>query len=288
MIVVTGATGQLGSLIIQRLLETVPAADIGVSVRDPRKADHLAQSGVRVRQGDFSERDSLTAAFQGARQVLIVSSNAGAYGGDPVLQHRNAIEAARAAGVRRIVYTSHMAASSTSAFPPMHSHAATEAMLRDSGVAWTALRNGFYAESASLYLGNASSSGDLATPQDGKVSWTTHADLAAGAARILIDEGRFDGPTPPLTAARSLDFDDVAQALSDLSGRPVKRRIATDEQAEATLVARGLSPAIVAITLGFYRAARAGEFAATDPTLANLIGREPTPLHEVLAQTSQR
>lgn len=287
MIVVTGATGQLGSLIVQRLLETVPAADIGVSVRDTEKADHLAQLGVRVRHGDFSERDSLAAAFRGARQVLIVSSNAGAYGGDPVAQHRNAIEAARAAGVRRIVYTSHMAASSTSTFPPMHSHAATEEMLRDSGIAWTALRNGFYAGSASLYLGNAPSSGDFATPQDGKVCWTAHADLAAGAARILIDEGRFDGPTPPLTAPRSLDFDDVAQVLSDLSGRPVKRRIVTDGQAEASLAARNLSPAIVAITLGFYRAARAGEFAATDPTLANLIGKEPTPLREVLAQAGQ-
>lgn len=283
MIVVTGATGQLGGLIVEHLLGLVPAERIGVSVRDPAKAKPLAKRGVQVRRGDFAEPDSLRSAFAGAAQVLVVSSNARAHGGDTLAQHRAAIDAARAAGVRRIVYTSHMAASTSSAFPPMHDHAATEAMLWEAGIAWTALRNGFYAESVRMYLGQAVSSGELAAPQDGKVSWTAHADLAAAAARVLVEEGRFNGPTPPLTAREALDFGDIAKILGDLSGHPVKRQIIADDALEALLVAKAVPSAVIAITLGMYRAARAGEFAATDPTLAALIGREPKTLREVLA-----
>ncbi|MDH7794595.1 MULTISPECIES: SDR family oxidoreductase [unclassified Beijerinckia] len=284
MIIVTGATGQLGSLIVERLLELIPAGQVAASARDPRKAGHLASRGVQVRRGDFSEPDSLAAAFEGATQVLIVSSNARAHGGDTLAQHRAAIDAARTAGARRIVYTSHMGASASSAFPPMHDHAATEAMLRDTGIAWTALRNGFYAESVPQYLGNTAASGVLEAPLDGKVSWTAHADLAAAAAHALTDEGRLDGPTPPLTAPDALDFADIAKILSDLSGRPIERRMIADSEQEARLAARGLPPAIIAIALGLYRAARAGEFAATDPTLKSLIGRPPITLREVLAR----
>lgn len=284
MIIVTGATGQLGSLILERLLDLVPVHQIAASARDPQKAGDLASRGVQVRRGDFSEPDSLVTAFKGASQVLIVSSNARAHGGDTLAQHRAAIDAARTAGARRIVYTSHMGASASSAFPPMHDHAATEAMLRAAGIAWTALRNGFYAESVSQYLGNATASGVLEAPQDGKVSWTAHADLASAAARILADEGRFDGPTPPLTATDALDFSDIAKILSDLTGRSIERRTITDSEQEARLAARSLPPAIVAIALGLYRAARAGEFAASDPTLKTLIGRAPMTLREVLAR----
>ena len=284
MIIVTGATGRLGSLIVEALLNLVPADGIGASVRDPGKGLELAKRGVRVRRGDFAEPESLTAAFEGATQVLIVSSNARAHGGDTLAQHRAAIQAAEAAGARRIVYTSHMAASASSAFPPMHDHAATEAMLQDCGIAWTALRNGFYAESVPRLVGDATSSSELVAPEDGEVSWTAHVDLAAAAARVLAQEGRFDGPTPPLTAREALDFGNVAAILSDLSGRRIERKTVADGDYEARLVAQGLPPVVVAITLGMYRAARAREFAATDPTLATLLGREPTTLREVLSR----
>ena len=201
MIVITGATGALGRQIVAQLLDRRNADQIGVSVRDPAKAQALSQRGVRVRQGDFDHPETLAAAFEGATQVLIVSSNARAYGGDAIGQQRAAVEAARAAGARRIVYTSHMGAGADSAFPPMHDHAAAEAMLRDCGVAWTALRNGFYASTVPMMVGEAASSGVLAAPADGKVSWTAHADLAAAAVEVLLQEGRFEGPTPPLTGS---------------------------------------------------------------------------------------
>ena len=282
MIVITGATGQLGRRIVERLLDLAPSGQIGASTRDPDKAADLAKRGVRVRHGDFAKPDSLATAFEGASQLLVVSSNAGARGGDPIAQHRAVIDTARAAGVRRMVYTSHMGASAASAFPPMHSHAATEQMLKESGVAWTALRNGFYASTIPTMLGDAATSGVLAAPRDGRVSWTTHDDLATAAAQALMQEGRFEGPTPPLTASDSLDLADVAALLAELHGRPVERRIVTDEEQERRMTARGASSAVTAITLGMYRAARAGEFKTVDPTLATLLGRQPTSLRQVL------
>ena len=159
MIIVTGASGQLGHAIVEKLAGLVPAGGIGASVRDPSRAQDLAALGVRVRQGDFEDPASLTHAFEGATQVLMVSSNAASRGGDALAQHRVAIAAAREAGARRIVYTSHMAASPNSAFRPMHDHAATEAMLARSGLAWTALRNGFYAASGLAIMAEAFKTG---------------------------------------------------------------------------------------------------------------------------------
>ncbi len=284
MIIVTGASGQLGRAIVEGLVKRVPAEQIGVSVRDPEKASALAALGVRVRRGDFADPASLSDAFEGATQVLIVSSNASAYGGDPLAQHRAAIEAARAAGAGRVVYTSHMAASSASLFPPMRDHAATEEMLSQSGLAWTALRNGFYASGGIMFLGDALKTGVLEVPADGKVSWTAHADLAEAAAILLADEGQYEGPTPPLTNSQALDLADLAATASELQARPVHRQIVPDEDFQAKLAARGMPGHVVDIMLGFYRASRQGEFAAVDPTLARLLGRSPISMRDVIAE----
>lgn len=283
MIVVTGATGQLGRAIIEKLVARVPPSTVGASCREPTEAAALAALGVRVRRGDFEDLGSLVQAFEDASQVLVVSSNARAYGGDTLAQHKNAIDAARVAGVRRVVYTSHMGASATSRFPPMLDHAATEDMLRASGLAWTALRNGFYASSALHLLGDMWKTGTLEAPADGKVAWTAHADLAEAAAAVLADEGRFDGPTPPLTAAEALDLADLAELAARAVGKPMRRHVLSDEELRTRLTARGVPVAVVEIALGLYRAAREGEFAAVDPTLAELLGRRPIAMAELLA-----
>lgn len=287
MIVITGGTGTLGRQIVEHLLQLVPIDQIGVSVRVPAKAGDLAARGVRVRQGDFADPASLAASFEGAAQVLMVSSNARASGGDAVAQHRDAIAAAKRAGARRIVYTSHMGASADSAFSPMQDHAATEALLAESGIGWTSLRNGFYASTVPQLVGDAAKTGVIEAPADGKVAWTAHADLAAAAAHILADEGSFDGPTPPLTAAESLDLSDIAALLSERAGRPVERRVVSDDDQAAKLARFGLPPAVVEISLGLYRAARAGEFARTDSTLETLIGRQPSTVRDVLARSAK-
>lgn len=283
MIVVTGATGQLGRLIVQKLLDRVAADRVGVSVRDRKKVAGLDALGVRVRQGDFDHANSLRDAFEGATQILIVSSNARASGGDPLAQHRNAIDAAKAVGAQRIVYTSHMAASATSSFPPARDHAATEAMLAASGLAWTALRHGFYAESGLMMSREGLETGVIEAPADGKVCWTTHADLAEANAIILADEGRFDGPTPPLTAAQAIDLDEFSAIASDVLGKPVTRKILSDEELKAKMAARGAPEGAATIALGLYTAARNGEFATVDPTLERLLGRSPITMRELIA-----
>lgn len=286
MIIVTGANGQLGRAIVEKLVERVPASQVGASVRDPEKAGDLAALGVRVRRGDFADPGSLADAFEGATQVLIVSSNASAYGGDPLAQHRAAIEAASAAGAGRIVYTSHMAASSASLFPPMRDHAATEEMLGQSGLAWTSLRNGFYASSGLMFLGDALKTGMLEVPADGKVSWTTHADLAEAAAILLANEGQYEGTTPPLTGSQALDLADLTAIASELQGQSVHRQTVPDEDFRAKMAARGLPGHVVDIMLGFYLASRQGEFAAVDPALERLLGRRPISMRDVIAEKS--
>ena len=280
MIVITGATGQLGSLIVASLLERVPAEEVGVSVRNPGRATGLAERGVRVRRGDFNEPNSLAGAFEGATQVLIVSANE--IGGNAVDAHVAAIDAARAAGAERILYTSHQGASADSLFAPMRDHAATEEYLAETGTPFTSLRNGFYATTVPFILGQALTTGEIVAPADGPVSWTTPSDLAEAAATILADPGRFDGATPPLTAPDVFDLDDVAGILTKLTGRTIRRTVAEDDEWAAGLTAHGAPEAQATMLVAMFRAALRGEFSATSPTLGDLLGRPATPLSSFL------
>jgi len=222
--------------------------------------------------------------------VLLVSSNAAAYGGDTMAQHRAAIDAARTAGVERVVYTAHQAAAANSEFFPSRDHAATEELLRASGLAWTSLRNGFYASSGLDYLIGREflETGILEAPAEGKTAWTDRADLAQAAAAVLLDEGRYEGPTPPLTGSQSLDFADVAKIASDVLGRPIARKVLSDDEYRAKVAAKGAPAQVAEFSLSFYRAARRGEFSAVDPTLERLIGRPPTTMRELIARAAAR
>ncbi|MFG1823267.1 NAD(P)H-binding protein [Microbispora bryophytorum] len=279
MIIITGATGQLGRGVVERLLARLPADRIGVSVRDPLKAQDLVDLGVRVRQGEFDDPASLAYAFEGASQVLIVSGPADAR------PHRTAIEAATAAGAERVLYTSHMGANPASPFVPMPSHAETEQDLAASGVAFTALRNGFYATTAVHFVRQALQSGTLVAPEDGPVSWTAHADLAEVAAVTLTEEGRLDGITPPLTGPESLDLAYAAAIAADLTGREITRVTVPDEEWVAGMVSRGTPEQQARFLLGMFEASRKGEFAEVGPALGELLGRQPTTLRELLAAT---
>ncbi|MFF0647753.1 NmrA family NAD(P)-binding protein [Streptomyces tendae] len=284
MIIVTGATGQLGRRIVEHLLTRVPAEQVGVSVRDPGspRARTFADRGVRVRRGDFADAGSLAHAFEGASQVLVVSVDK--LGEECVKQHRTAIEAAVAAGARRVLYTSQMGAGSASHFQACRDHAATEEILRGCGVPFTALRNGFYAASATRFLDHALETGEILLPADGPVAWTTHADLAEATAAVLADEGCFEGPTPPLTASRALTFDDIAALASEVTGRRFTRSTAPEAAFRDQLVAQGVPAHYADQFLGIFAAARAGEFATADPALAELLGREPVGMREVLGE----
>jgi uncharacterized protein YbjT (DUF2867 family) len=170
----------------------------------------------------------------------------------------------------------------------MPDHAATEASLQASGMAFTSLRNGFYAANGLMLMGDALQTGRLIAPQDGPVCWTAHADLAEAAAIALTDEGRLDGLTPPLTAAAALDLAGIAAIASDLTGRPITRVTVADEEWRAGLVSRGMPERQAGMLLGLFLASREGEFAAVDPALERLLGRPPMSMRDVLAASLPR
>lgn len=281
MILVTGATGQLGRAVVRDLLRHVPADRVAASVRDPAKAADLASLGVEVRRGDYADPDSLRAAFAGAEQVLMISADK--LGDEAIALHRAAIRAAGEAGARRILYTSHAGARVGLPFLPADQHARTEADLAASGLAWTALRHGFYAESCLQMIGDGLSSGDLRVPEDGPVAWTARADLAAADAAILAGEGTWDGATAPLTAAAAVTMAEVAVTASDAFGRAIRHTVVADEDWREARIAAGVPPFYADLLLGTFRASRAGDFAATDPALETLLGRAPRTLREVLS-----
>ncbi|MGW7529687.1 SDR family oxidoreductase [Streptomyces sp. NPDC054783] len=283
MIIVTGATGNLGRRIVERLLERLSADRVGVSVRDPRKAQDLTDRGVRVRQGSFDDPASLVHAFEGAEQLLLVSLDR--TGEECVTGHRAAIDAAVKVGVGRILYTSQMGATHDSRFQACRDHAQTEDLLRATGLPWTALRNGFYAASALQFLESARHTGDIALPADGPVAWTGHDDLAEATAAILTHEGRFEGPTPPLTGPAALDFDAVAEIAAQATGRPFTRTVVPDNAFREQALAHGAPAPTADLMLSIFAAARNSEFTAIDPTLAELIGREPATFRTLLEHT---
>ncbi|WP_029430635.1 NAD(P)H-binding protein [Blastococcus sp. URHD0036] len=280
MIVVTGATGALNGATVDHLMDRLPARDIAVAVRDVSRADRFAARGVEVRRGDYADPATLADAFRGADQVLLVSASDP--GADAVALHRTAIEAAVDAGAGRILYTSHQGAAADSPFGPARDHAATEQVLAGSGVAWTALRNGFYAHSLGWLTGPWRETGRIVVPADGPVSWTAREDAAEAAAAVLTSDGAFDGPVT-LTAGTAPTFAEIAEIASDLSGQRIECEVVEPEEWVTGAVAAGQSEFLARFTLGIHLAARDGFFAGVDPLLGDLLRREPRTVRDVLA-----
>ncbi len=268
MIVVTGVGGRLGGAVLAALLERVDPAEVGVSTTRPDQLQNLSRRGVRVRRGTFDDPESLRDAFDGADRVLVVS--APRQGAAAVEAHRVAMEAARDRGVSRIFYTSHVGADALSAFPPAVTHAATEVMLRDSGMAFTALRNGFYADTPIRLLKTAAESGELRVPADAPVTWTMHRDLGPGIAELLLDPS-YDDRAVNLTGGQAVDMAALAKTASELLDQPIRHVPISDDDYAAELRAAGVPELGVTMTLGIFQASRQRHFEITDPT------PDPTP-----------
>jgi NAD(P)H dehydrogenase (quinone) len=279
MIVITGATGALNGATVEHLLGRVPASQIAVAVRDKAKAQRFAERGIEVRQGDYADPACLPAAFDRADQLLLVSANDP--GADAVELHRSAIDAAVAAGVGRILYTSHQGAAADTPFGPGRTHAATEQLLAASGTAWTSLRNGFYAHSLTWLAGPWRETGRITVPADGPVSWTAREDAAEAAAVVLASNGGYDGPVT-LTAGTAPTFAEIAGIASDLTGREVQRVVIDPEQWVAGQIAAGQPEFVARFTLGMYQAAHGGFFAGVDPLLGELLRRTPRSVRDAL------
>lgn len=280
MIVVTGANGKLGGGIVSALVKRVPPGTVIASVRDATHPLADGDQGVAIRPGDFSSREALSAAFAGATQVLVVSVN---QLGDPARRlHEAAIEAAYDAGARRVLYTSHMGARADSPFAPASDHAAAEAFLARLGNPFTALRHGFYAESALHMIGHGLKAGEVVVPENGPVSWTARADLAEADAILLADEGRLGGITPALTASEAFTMDELVALASEVMEKQIRLVTLTDAAWIDAMVAKGTPEPMAHMLLGSYQASRRGDFAEVNPTLAEVLGRAPTSMREVL------
>ena len=167
--------------------------------------------------------------------------------------------------------------------PAKETHAATEALLRASGIPFVSLRNGFYAESALFQLGGVRQLGKISLPDDGPVSsWTARADLAQAAVAALTEPALFEGISPPLTGSQTLDFAAIATVASQILGRHIERDTVSDEQYRTSLVSRGLPEAMADAFGTLYTAARSQEFAVVHPALQHLLGRKPTSMEDIL------
>lgn len=283
MIVVTGATGVLNGAVVDHLLKKIPPERLGVSVRDPRRATHLTDRGVRVRQGSYDHPAALRHSFADAEQILLVSSSD--LTADVVAQHQRAIDAAVDAGAQRILYTSAHGAGFDTPYPPLAIHAATEQHLAASGVAWTALRNGFYGDPAQL-LGPWQETGRIAMPADGPFSWVDRRDAAEAAAAILTAD-RFDGPID-LTLPEPVTLADFAASASELTGRQIDRVIVDDEAWVSEATSSGVPKEVARFTLSMFQATRSGHFSGSDPTLTHLLGRRPRGITDQLKDLNVR
>ncbi len=214
MIAITGATGQLGQHVIESLLKTVPAGNVVAIVRNPAKAQALTAQGIHVRQGDYGDEAALKLALQGVEKLLLISSSEV---GQRASQHRNVINAAKAAGVKFIAYTSLLHAN-TSPLGLADEHVETEKMLADSGIAYTLLRNGWYTEN---YLASAPAALEhgvfIGAAGDGKIASATRADYAAAAARVISEAGH-EGKVYELAGDSGWTLTQLAAELTKQSG----------------------------------------------------------------------
>lgn len=278
-ILITGATGQLGSLVIDSLLArgTEPAS-IVAGVRDVAKASGLAARGVRTAVVDYDRPDTLTAALDGVDAVLLVS---GSEVGRRVAQHQAVIEAAKSAGVTKFVYTSAPKAP-TSDLVLAPEHKATEELIAAAGLPAVILRNNWYTENYAGDLAQARQTGVIsASVGSGRVASASRVDFAEAAAVVLLEDGHI-GAAYELGGDVAWAYDDLAAAVSEVIGRPVAFHSLTSEEHTAALEAAGLDAGTIGFVTALDAGIRAGALADTDGTLARLIGRPTTPLVEGL------
>lgn len=271
-IVVTGASGHLGRLIVTELLAA--GADPATVVAGARRPEAAADLGVATVALDYTEPETLAKAFAGVDTVMLVSSSAV---GQRLPQHKAVIDAAVEAGVTRIVYTSASHAD-TSDLVVVPEHRATEELLRASGLAWTILRNNWYTEN---YLGSvegARATGVvLGAAGEGKVASAPRADYAAAAAAVLLGEGH-DGKVYELSGDHAWDYPELAAAIGEVIGREVVYRDLPGEEYVAALVAAGVPEGGAQFAAAADAGIKAGALADATADLRTLIGRPTTPL----------
>jgi NAD(P)H dehydrogenase (quinone) len=279
-VIVTGASGNLGRLVAEQLLCRLPAQDVILVSRNPRSLSEFAERGAAVRSGDFDEPASLTDAFAGGDRMLLISTLAI---GRRVAQHSAALDSAAAAGVKRVAYTSltnPVAGHPTGAV--VEEHGETEELLRNGDLAWTALRNAAYSELQVPLGALAVTYGKLVTnAATGRIAPISRHDCAAAAAEVLTTDGH-EGQTYEITGPQALTQADIAELLSEVSGRPVQVMPTGDRRLLWGLGRIGTPKPVARAIVNLGVATRDGYFDVVDPAVERLIGRPPRTLREIL------
>ena len=274
MIALTGATGQLGQFVVEALLKTVPAKEIVAIVRNPAKAEALSKQGLIVRQGDYNDQAALTQALAGVEKLLLISSSEV---GQRAAQHRNVINAAKAAGVKFIAYTSLLHAD-TSPLGLHVEHVETEKLLAESGIPFALLRNGWYSEN---YLASAPAALAhgvfIGAAGEGKIASATRADYAAAAARVISEEGHA-GKVYELAGDSAWTLSDLAALLSEASGKEVVYQNLSEADFAAALKGAGLPDGLAEMLADSDIGASKGGLFDDSQTLSKLIGRPTTSI----------
>ena len=276
MIAITGATGQLGQLVIEQLLNTVPANQIVAIVRNPAKAEALSQQGITVRQGDYADESTMTSALKGVEKLLLISSSEV---GQRATQHQNVINAAKAAGVKFIAYTSLLHADKSPL--GLHiEHVATEKALAESGIPYALLRNGWYTEN---YLASAPPALEhgvfIGAAGEGKIASATRVDYAAAAAKVISGDGHA-GNVYELAGDHAWTLSELAAELSKQSGKNVAYQNMSEADFAAALKGVGLPAGLADMLADSDVGASKGGLFDDSHTLSKLIGRPTTPLSE--------
>ncbi len=279
-VVITGATGHLGRLVVQNLLQQgVPAGDITAAGRDTTKIKDLADRGVRVRVIDYDDPATLDQAFRSAGRILLISASEV---GQRARQHGHAIDAARRAGAGLLAYTS-IANADTTTLRLAAEHQATEAALRASGLEYVLLRNSWYIENYTAQIPAILQRGSLAgSADDGRVSAATRADYAAAAAAVLAGDGH-GGRVYELGGDQGFTLTEFAAEISAQAGRPVSYHDLPVEEYAQLLVSAGLPEPAAATIADADRGLARGDLYVGSGHLRQLIGRPTTSLHDAVA-----
>jgi NAD(P)H dehydrogenase (quinone) len=281
MILITGSTGQLGSATIDFLLQNTPATQIAALARDTNKATDLIAKGVDVRIGNYTDHASLVSAFQGVDKLLLISSSDM---NDRAGQHINAINAAKEAGVKHMIYTSAPVKDVKSSAIPfvLEAHIETADYLKASGLNYTILEHNLYADVLPMFLGeNVLEAGLFFPAGSGKVPYVTRLDMAEAAANVLTGSGHAN-KTYAIASGTSHTFADVAGMLSELSGKTIAYANPSAEVYAAGMTEAGVPAEAIGFLGGFGAAISNGEFYTEESHLEQLLGRKPTSLQHYL------
>lgn len=283
-IAITGASGQLGRLTAERVLEQTDPGNVVLITRDPSKLADLAAKGADVRAGDFTDPASLDAAFAGVETLLLISLDTVGTRVDP---QRAAVEKAGQAGVSHIAYTSIVNPSDSNPIGVAAEHLATEEAIRATGLTFTFLRNAIYAEMAVRTAQGGVEHGVIHTNEGGgKVAYVSRADCAAVAAAVLTDDtGKHANKAYDVTGAEALTAEQVAAIAAEIAGRPISVEQIDDEAAVQGMVQHAGFPEPVArVFASFGTGHRLGWSAAVSTTVEELTGRAPQSVRDVLTQ----